>query len=147
VKVILREDQKKLGKRGEAVEVAPGYARNFLLPRGLALEATPKSLKLFEEEKKLEAAHLKKEAKEAKELSVKLAGISCTIPVQTGEGEKLYGSVTSMDIAEALAREEIEIDKRKIILEEPIKSLGIFHVPIKLHPDVTGELKVWIVKK
>jgi len=147
VKVILRQDQEKLGKRGEAVEVAPGYARNFLLPRGLALKATPKSIKLFEEEKKLEAAHRKKEEKEAKELSLKLSGISCTIPVQTGEDEKLYGSVTSMDIAEALAREGIEIDKRKIILEEPIKALGIYHVPIKLHPEVTGEVKIWIVKK
>jgi len=143
----LREDQKRLGKRGEVVEVASGYARNFLLPRELALEATPKNMRLFEEEKKTEAVHKKKEKAEVEELSGRLAKVSCTIAVQTGEDEKLYGSVTSLDIAEALAREGIEIDKRKIILEEPIKALGIYHVPIKLHPEVTAEVKVWVVKK
>lgn len=147
MKIILRDDQEKLGKRGEVVEVAPGYARNFLLPRGLALEATPKNMKLFEEEKKGEAAHKRKEEEEVKKLAKKLSEISCTIAVQTGEDEKLYGSVTSLDIAEAMAREGIEIDKRKIILEEPIKALGIYHIPIKLHPDVTAEVKVWVVKK
>lgn len=147
MKIILRDDREKLGKRGEVVEAAPGYARNFLLPRGLALEATPKNMKLFEEEKKIEAAHKRKEEKEVKELSTKLSEISCTITVQTGEDEKLYGSVTSLDIAEALAREGFEIDKRKIILDEPIKALGVYHIPIKLHPDVTAEVKVWVVKR
>ncbi|MCD5402156.1 50S ribosomal protein L9, partial [candidate division NPL-UPA2 bacterium] len=91
--------------------------------------------------------HKRKEEEEVKKLSRRLSEISCTITVQTGEEEKLYGSVTSLDIAEALAREGIEIDKRKIILEEPIKALGIYHVPIKLHPEVTAEVKVWVMKK
>ena len=147
MKIILREDREKLGERGEIVEVSPGYARNFLLPRGLALEATPKKIKLFEEEKKIEIAHKKKEEEEIKELSGKLAEVSCTISMQTGEDDKLYGSVTSLDIAEALAREGMEIDKRKIVLEEPIKSLGIYHIPIRLSPDVTTEVKIWVVKK
>ena len=147
MKIILRDDQEKLGKRGEVVEVASGYARNFLLPRGLAFKATPKNMKLFEEEKRVEAAHKRKEEKEVKELSKKLSEISCTIAVQTGEDEKLYGSVTSLDIAEALAREGFEIDKRKVILDEPIKTLGIYHIPVKLHADVTAEAKVWVVKK
>lgn len=147
MKIILRDDQEKLGKGGEVVEVAPGYARNFLLPRGLALKATTKNMKLLEQEKRIEIAHKIKEKQEIKELSGKLSEISCTIAVQTGEDEKLYGSVTSLDIAEAMAREGFEIDKRKIILEEPIKSLGVYHIPVKLHLDVTAEVKVWVVKK
>ncbi len=147
MKIILRQDQEKLGKQGEVVEVTPGYARNFLLPQGLALEATPKKMRLFEEEKKVEAAQRKKEKEKIEELSRRMSETSCTIAVQTGEDEKLYGSVTSLDIAEALAREGMEIDRRKIILVEPIKALGIYHVPIKLHPEVTAEVKVWVVKK
>ncbi len=147
MKIILRQSRERLGKQGEVVEVAPGYARNFLLPWGFALEVTPKNMKLFEEEKRKEAAHKRKEEKEVKELSRRLSEISCTIVVETGEDEKLYGSVTSLDIAEALAREGMEIDKRKIILEEPIKAPGIYHVPIKLRPQVTAEVRVWVVKK
>lgn len=147
MKIILREGQQKLGKQGEVVEVAPGYARNFLLPQGLALTATPKNIKLFEEGKRVEAIHQRKKEEGIKELSGRLSETSCTIIVETGENEKLYGSVTSLDIAEALAREGIEIDKRKIILDDPIKSLGIYHVPIKLHPQVTAEVKVWVMKK
>ncbi len=147
MKIILREGQGKLGEQGEVVEVAPGYARNFLLPRGVAFEVTAKNIKLVEEEQRAKAACKKKEEQAVEELSRKLSEISCTVSVKTGEEEKLYGSVTSLDIAEALAGEGIEIDKRKIILEEPIKSLGVYHVPIKLRPEVTAEVKVWVVKK
>ncbi len=147
MKIILRESRERLGKRGEVVEVSPGYARNFLLPRGLALAATPENRKLFEEEKRIEAIHQRKKEEEIKKLSGRLSETSCTIAVETGEDEKLYGSVTSLDIAEALAREGVEIDKRKIILDEPIKSLGIYQVPVKLYPQVTAEVKVWVVKK
>lgn len=147
MKIILRQDEEGLGKRGEVVEVAPGYARNFLLPRGLALEATPKKMKLFEKEKKVEAAHKRKEERKIQDLSKRLSETSCTIAVKVGEDGKLYGSVTSRDIAEALAREGIEIDKRKITPEEAIKTLGIYRASIKLAPQVTAEVKVWVVKK
>ena len=147
MKVVLRQDQESLGKRGDVVEVAPGFARNFLLPRRLALEATPKSMRMFEEEKKMEVIQKRRQKKESEDLAKKLAAMSCTIPVEAGEDEKLYGSVTSMDIAEALKEEGIEIDKRRVVLEEPIKSLGIYHVPVKFHPDITAEVKVWVVKK
>lgn len=147
MKIILREKQERLGKSGEVVEVASGYARNFLLPRGLALEVTSKNIKLLEEEKRKEATQKRKKEEEIKKLSVRLSETSYTIAVETGEDEKLYGSVTSLDIAEVLAREGVEIDKRKIILKEPIKTLGIYHIPIKLHPQITAEVKVWVVKK
>lgn len=146
MKVVLRQDQEGVGKRGDVVEVASGFARNFLLPRRLALESTPKNMKVFEEEKKMEATQKRREKKDAEDLAKKLAAISCTMAVEAGQDEKLFGSVTSMDIAEALKKEGIEIDKRKVILEKPIKSLGIYHVPIKLYPDITTEVKVWVVK-
>ncbi|MCK4325566.1 50S ribosomal protein L9 [bacterium] len=146
MKVVLRQDQESLGKRGDVVEVAPGFARNFLLPRRLVLEATPRNMKIFQEEKKMEAAQERREKKEAEDLAEKLAAVSCTIAAEAGQDEKLFGSVTSMDIAEALKKEGIEIDKRKVVLEEPIKSLGIYYVPIKLLPDITAEVKVWVVK-
>ena len=146
MKVILKEDVVHLGQLGDIVEVAPGYARNFLIPKKKALEATTKNLKTIEHQKKLLTDQLKREKKEAEELSARIDQSSITLPVQVGEEEKLFGSVTNIDIAEALAKESIQVDKRKILLEKPIKELGIFTVPIKLHAEVTAQLKIWVVK-
>lgn len=146
MKLILKEDVTDLGHMGDVVEVAPGYARNFLIPKKKAFEATAKNLKTIEHQKKLLADQLKREKKEAEAIAARINESSITIPVQVGEEEKLFGSVTNKDIGEALAREGIEVDKHKILLEKPIKELGIFMVPIKLHPEVTANLKFWIVK-
>ena len=147
MKVILKQDHSELGKAGDIVSVKPGYARNFLLPQQIAFEATPANLKLFEEEKKRRALQLNREKKVAEELSKELDKVSCTIAVAVGEEDKLFGSVTSQDIVDALLEKGIEIDKRKVLLEESIKALGIYTVPIKLHPEVSANVKVWVVKK
>ncbi len=147
MEVILREDIEKLGSRGEVVKVAPGYARNFLLPRKLAVAATEANKKIVEQERQ---AHLRKEAKlktEAEDLSKLLNGVSVTIAQKAGEADQLFGSVTAKDIAEALEAKNFTIDRRKIHLEEPIKQLGEFKVPVRLHKDVTAEVSVMVVKE
>jgi large subunit ribosomal protein L9 len=146
MKVILKEDVVNLGHLGDVVEVAPGYARNFLIPKKKALEATDKNLTAIEHQKKLLADQRKRERKEAEELVIRVDNTSITLPVQVGEEDKLFGSVTNKDISEALAKEGIQVDKHNILLEKPIKELGIFSVPIKIHPEVTANLKVWVVK-
>ena len=146
MKVILKEDVATLGHMGDIVEVAPGYARNFLIPKHKAFEATTKNLKTVEHQKKLLADETKRRMKEAEAIATKINEASVTISVQVGEEEKLFGSVTNKDIGEALAKEGIEVDKHVILLEKPIKELGIFTVPVKLHSEVTANLKVWIVK-
>ncbi len=147
MKLILREDVENLGKIGDVVEVAGGYGRNYLLPRGLAVQASTKNLKQQEHQKKLIQARMEKQKKEAQELAGSLDSVSCTIARKTGEEEKLYGSVTSRDIEEALREEGVSIDRKRILLEEPIKKLGVYTVPVKLHADVTGNIKVWVVKE
>jgi large subunit ribosomal protein L9 len=147
VKVILREDVENVGRTGDVVEVAAGYGRNYLLPQGLAVKASTKNLKEQEHQKKLIQAHLDRQKKDAQDLAVSLKGISCTIARKTGEEEKLYGSVTPRDIEEALREEGISIDRKRILLEEPIKKLGVFKVPVKLHTEVTGNIEVWVVKE
>jgi len=145
--VILREDIEKLGSRGEIVKVAPGYARNFLLPRKLAVQATDSNKKIVEQERQ---AHLRKEAKhksEAEDLSKLLNGVSVTIAQKAGENDQLFGSVTSKDVADALAARNFTIDRRKIQLDDPIKTLGEFKVPVRLHEDVTAEVTVNVVKE
>jgi large subunit ribosomal protein L9 len=146
VKVILSEDIPSLGKIGDVVQVADGYGRNFLIPQGKALPATSQSVKKFEHQKQVLKQKVEKEKKEAEKLAKKLEGVSCTITMDAGEGDKLFGAVTSMDIEAALKNEDITVDRKKILLEEPIKSLGIYTVPIKLHPGITANLKVWVVK-
>jgi large subunit ribosomal protein L9 len=146
MKVILVKDIDKLGKSGQTVKVSDGYARNYLLPQKFALEANTANERLFLELKKKAEQKEVKAKKEAEELAEKIRGLSCTIVRQAGEEEKLYGSVTNMDVASALQQEGLHIDKKRILLDEPIKSLGVFYVPIKLHPEVTTELKVWVVK-
>ena len=147
MKVILKQDYEKLGNAGDVVTVKNGYARNFLFPQQIAYEATPSNMKKYEEEKKRLNFQMSKEVKKAEKLGQELEKVSCTIAVAVGEEDKLFGSVTSQDIGAALNEKGIEIDKRKILLEEPIKALGIYTVPIKLHHDVTANVKVWVVKK
>lgn len=147
MELILLKDVDKLGKRGEVVTVKDGYARNFLLPSGVARPNTPGNVQFVEALKAREAARLEEELQAAKALSEKLASFSLTIRVQVGEGEKLYGSVTAQDIANALQEDGISVDRKKILLEQPIKSLGVFQVPLRIHPEVGTLLKVWVVKE
>jgi large subunit ribosomal protein L9 len=145
--VILREDIEKLGTRGQLVKVAPGYARNFLLPNKMAVAATEANKKIVEQERQ---SHLRREAKvesEAKDLGKMLGSVSITISQKAGENDQLFGSVTSKDIAEALEQQGYTIERRKIALDDPIKSLGEFKVPVRLHREVTAEITVHVVKE
>ncbi len=147
MEVILREDVEKLGNRGTIVKVADGYARNFLLPKRLAVPATEANKKIVEQERQ---AHLRREAglkSEAEELAKLLNGVSVTIAQKAGEMEQLFGSVTSKDIAEALEKANYTIDRRKIHLEEPIKQLGQHDVEVRLHRDVHAMIQVNVVRE
>ncbi len=147
MEVILREDIDNLGTRGDMVKVASGYARNFLLPRRLAVEATDANRKIVEQERQ---AHLRKEAKlktEAEDLGKLMAGVSVTIAQKAGENDQLFGSVTAKDVVDALAAKRFTIDRKKIQLDEPIKTLGEFKVPVRLHREVTAEITVNVVKE
>ncbi|MFA3782560.1 50S ribosomal protein L9 [Melioribacteraceae bacterium 4301-Me] len=147
MKVILRKNYDKLGKVGEVVEVKDGFARNFLIPRQIAYQATKGNILSFEEEKK---QILKREAKEleaAQKLAAELEKISITIPVKVGEEDKIFGSVTNQMIADSLKEKGYEVDKRKIEIAEPIKALGIYSVNIKLHPSVSATVKTWVVRE
>jgi len=145
--VILKAKLEKLGEVGEVKEVKDGYAQNYLIPKGLAIEATPVNLKAVEQEKERQVVIKEKEKEEAKKLAESLSSHSYTISKRTGEEDKLFGAVTNQDIAESMQREGINIDKKKIQLEEPIKKLGVYQVPVKLHPEVTTNIKVWVVKE
>jgi large subunit ribosomal protein L9 len=147
MEVILREDIEKLGSRGEVVKVADGYARNFLLPKRLAVAATDANKNIVEQERQ---SHLRKEAKlqsEAEDLAKLLSGVSVTIAQKAGEGDQLFGSVTAKDIADGLEKQNFVIDRRKIQLDEAIKQLGEFKVPVRLHREVTTEITVLVVKE
>src|SRR5207249_1041848 len=147
MEVILKEDVMKLGSRGDVVKVAEGYGRNFLLPRKLAIEATTGNKKVVEQ---MRAAALRRSAKEkaqAEELSKQFDGLSVSFQRRSGENDQLFGSVTSGDIAEPLAKKAFNIDRRKIQLHEPLKTVGEFTIPVKLHKDVTAHLKVIIEKE
>ena len=147
MEVILREDVDKLGRRGDVVKVAEGYGRNFLLPRGLALAVTDANKAMIEKEKKALLARLAKEKAEFQAVADRIGSIRFVAPRKVGENDVLYGSVTSGDIAEFLKGKGIELDKRKVQLEEPIKKLGDHEVHIKLHPEVTATLKVLVSKE
>ena len=147
MEVILREEIEKLGRRGEVVKVANGYARNFLLPRRLAVAATESNKKIVDQEKQ---AHLRREAKEigdASELAKLMASVDITIRQKAGDHDQLFGSVTAQDIAALLEKQGYTIDRRKVQLEEPIKTLGDFKVLVRLHREVTVELPVHVVKE
>ena len=142
MKVILRQDVDELGLEGDIVDVTKGYARNYLIPKGTAVEATPQNMKTFQlQSKKIEARRLKAQ-EQAERLREKMEGLVITFLHKAGEEGKLYGSVTSMDIASQLEAQGIVVDRRKVVLEKPIKALGEFQVPVKIYPGVTGSLKV-----
>jgi len=147
MEVILLEDVEAIGSIGDIVKVKDGYARNFLVPRKLAIPKTKANAKIVEEQKRLATVRKEKEKTKFSQLAEKISAMSCTITVQAGEEDKLFGAVTNADIQKALAAEGVELDKRKILLVEPIKQLGIYTVDIELHPEVTSSLKVWIVKE
>lgn len=145
VEVILKTDMKDLGQAGDLVQVKPGYARNYLVPKGLAFLATAGARIRYEEEQRRAARTRERAKSEAQDLATELEGLSLTFTAKAGEEGRLYGSVTNADIAEALAREGLDVDKRIIHLDEPIKELGVFSVPIRLHSEVEPEVKVWVV--
>jgi large subunit ribosomal protein L9 len=147
MELILREDVEKLGVRGQVIKVADGYARNFLLPRRLAVVATDANKKIVEQERQ---AHLRKEAKEkaaAQELGTMMTGVVVTISQKAGDQEQLFGSVTAKDIAEALEAQNYKIERRKIQMPEPIRQLGEHKVPVRLHRDVTIEITVNVIRE
>ena len=145
MKIILTQEMHDLGLEGDVVDVANGYARNYLIPKGIALEANEQNIKLMEtKRKKIEVKRF--EAKEeAEKIKERMAEVEITISQKVGEEDKLYGSVTSMDIASHLEKQGITIDRRKIVLDKPIKTLGEYEIPIKLYPEVTGSIRVVVV--
>ncbi len=147
MKVILRQNFENLGQIGDLVDVKDGYARNFLLPRNIAYAALKGNVAALEEEKKTLLKRKQQELHEAETLSAELEKVSVTIPVQVGEEDKIFGSVTAQMIADALKEKDYDIDKRKIEIDEPIKSLGIYGISVKLHANVNAKIKVWVVRE
>ena len=148
VKVILRDDLEKLGQTGEVVTVRTGYARNYLLPKGLAFEATKANVRQLEDDRRREEAKAKRDFLEARRRASQLEGVSLTFHAQAGEESKLFGSITSADITDRLAEQGLDftVDRRQVMLDEPIKALGVYSVPVRLHTDVRPEIKVWVIK-
>lgn len=147
MKVILRQDFEQLGHVGDMVDVKDGYARNYLIPRNIAYQATESSMLQLEEEKRQHARHLDKEKRASEKLAAELEKVSITIQMKVGEDDRLFGSVTSQMIADALKEKGITIDKRHIEMEDAIKALGIYTVDVKLPGSVIGKTKVWVVRE
>lgn len=147
MKLILRENHDKLGKIGDVINVKDGYARNYLIPRKIAYIATEGNLIVLDEEKKQRELKLQKEIKSAQTLALELEKVSLTMPVQVGEDDKLYGSVTSQMISDSLKEKGYSIDKKQIEIEEPIKVLGIYSVNIRLASNINTKVKVWVVRQ
>jgi large subunit ribosomal protein L9 len=147
MKVILTQDIAGLGNIGDLITVKDGFGRNYLVPQGKAIQATSQNIKKLEHQKRQIREKIEKAKREAQRLAARIESISCTVAKAVGEDDKLFGSVTSIDIESSLKLEGIEIDRKKINLPEPIKSLGIYNIPIKLHPEVTAILKLWVVKE
>ena len=145
MQVILRESVENLGDAGEIVEVKPGYGRNYLIPKGLAYEATAANKRRLEAERARVAAREAETLGEAKARAGKIEGVSLTFHARAGQEGKLFGSITAADIAERLAEQGIEVDRRQIELDEPIKALGVTSVPVRLHAQVKPEIKVWVI--
>ncbi len=147
MKIVLLKSVERLGEKGNVIDVKPGYARNYLIPSGLALFHTSSNLKRFEELNRIEAIRKGKKKKEAIQLKEKLEALSLTFPVQAGEDGKLFGAITNIDIEIALAKEKYQIDKKNILLSEPIKELGVYSIEVSLHPEVKATVKFWVVNK
>lgn len=146
-KLILKMDVDGLGRTGDRIEVKDGFARNYLFPKKLAVEINDFNLKQFELEKKKEARKIEKEKELSLQLAEKIKTVSCTIAVEAQPDDNLYGSVSTTDIVRSLAEEGFNFDKRQILLDEPIKKTGVYQISVKIHPEVTAVVKVWVVKK
>ncbi len=142
MKVILQSDMEDLGYEGDVVDVAKGYARNYLIPKGFAVEATDQNIRMFEQMKRKIEARKLRAREEAEQLKDRLEGMTLAISQKAGEEGKLYGSVTSMDLAEEIEKQGVILDRRKILLDKPIKAVGEYEVPVKIYQDVTGQVKV-----
>lgn len=147
MQLILREDVHNLGKSGELVNVKPGYGRNFLIPNGLAMQATTKNVAQLEHDKRLIAARNAKLMRSAQSIADRLSSLEIIIQRQSGEEDKIFGSVSSRDVEQALAEKGVQVDRRKIVLVETIKALGTYTVDIKLARDIVGKVKLWVVAK
>lgn len=147
MKVIFLQDVKGKGKKGEVKDVSEGYARNFLFPKNLAVEATPANLKNLEAKKKSEQKKAEEEYNEAVQMKEQLEKLTIEIKAKAGEGGRLFGAVSSKQIAEALAKKDYKIDRRKIVLDDVIRSLGYTNVPVKIHPKVTATVKVHVIEE
>lgn len=147
MKIILKQDHDGLGKFGDIVDVKDGYARNFLIPREIAIHANDRNMRMLEQDRKRLEVKQSKEKRSAEDLAKTLEPVSLTATVTVGEEDKVFGAVTSQDIAELLKAKGFEIDRRKIVLDEPLKALGVYEVPIKLHSEVEAKVKVWVVKE
>jgi large subunit ribosomal protein L9 len=145
--VILLEDVQGLGKRGESVRVADGYGRNFLIPSRLAIPAGGAGAQIFKEAERQRDARDSKARRAAEKLAQEMSKVSVTVPMQAGEDDRLFGSVTTAHIAEQIGKQGFQVDKRHVLLEEPLKALGVYTVRIKLHQDVEAKVKVWVVKE
>ncbi len=145
--VILRKDVRNIGKAGQVVKVKDGYARNYLIPKGYAMPATKQNLKIWEQERRKMEKELEKQKERAKELVEKIEKLSINIVAEANEEETLYGSITAVHIWNALSDEGVKIDKDAIELDTPIKKLGIYTVPVRVHPEIVANLKVWVVRK
>ena len=147
IEVVLTESDPKIGQRGQVIKVSSGYAHNFLIPHKKAKIATPSNLKSFDEEKTRRAKEQAQTKTRAEETAAKISALSLTLEVLVGEAEKLFGAVTAQDIQQGLLSQGITIEKKDIHLEEPIRKLGAYTVPVKFHPEVQADLKLWVVKK
>ena len=147
MKVILTGDVPSVGHRGDIKDVSPGYARNFLIPRKLALEANEQNMKILEREKKKQVKLKEQEVSAARIVADKMEKASFTITVKTGESGKLFGSVTNADVAKALTDAGYATDKHNVLLDEPLKEVGVFHVDVRIHPEVAAKIKLWIVEE
>jgi large subunit ribosomal protein L9 len=147
MKVILKEDVETLGKRGDTIKVTDGYARNYLIPKGLAMEATSISVKAIEHEKKLIAKRAEKERKNAEAMLASFAGVQVTLARKTADQEKLFGSVTNKDIEKALEEKGLKVERKQIALDEPIKQLGEYPVKIKLYPGIAADITVKVIEE
>ena len=147
MKVILKENIESLGKIGDLIKVADGYARNFLIPKGMAVEASGKNVRVLEHEKQVVASQAEKERKKAEAMIEKVAAVECTMARRLGAQEKMFGSITAKDIATALKGCGIEVDRKNIVLDEPIRALGDYAIKIKLHPGIAAEFQLHVVEE
>jgi len=147
MQIILKQRLENLGQAGEVVTVKAGYARNYLIPQGLAYEATDANLKRIERERAQTQKKASEEVAAARQRAGQIEGTSVTFKARAGEEGKLFGSITTADIAEKLAEQGVEVDRRQIVLDEPIKALGVFSVPVRLHAEVRPEIKVWVIRE